>query len=213
MAGAPSHDQHQPAPVWSPDGTKLAFIRQEQIFRVRADGTGMQPLPETSRNLTQVADPVWSPDGQVIAFAAFEDEKFGSIYLADAETGRTTRLTEPPPGAEELWDFWPTFTPDGTALTFVRLSVVPEVPPILVRVPLIGGAPETLFPDLNLPSVSSHAWCPADATLLAYTGQEGDERQDIHGHDQIYTVGVGGGERRLTSSSPDVRHESPAWGP
>ena len=46
-------------PVWSPDGRKIAFEKQSDIYVMNADGSGQ-------RNLTRAAgrresSPVWSP--------------------------------------------------------------------------------------------------------------------------------------------------------
>lgn len=59
-------------PSWSPNGRLLAFYRVDesrrsvQVFRVRADGTGLRKL--TSLRKANAIDPVWSPDGRRIAY-------------------------------------------------------------------------------------------------------------------------------------------------
>src|SRR5215203_4624217 len=65
------------AAVWSPDGTKIAFVRSSSpdntdIFVMNADGTDMARLTTDRARLTDgsVVEPqaVWSPDGTKIAF-------------------------------------------------------------------------------------------------------------------------------------------------
>jgi hypothetical protein len=65
-------------PVWSPDGTKIAFDRETydakfdawiyRIFVMNADGTGLSQLTAPSSKYGYT-DPVWSPDGTEIAYS------------------------------------------------------------------------------------------------------------------------------------------------
>ena len=82
-------------PVWSPDGTRLAFggsKRGETTFKgmvavVNADGSD-------ERQIAEGAFPRWSPDGNRIAFVEVDDVtgEEVSFYLADPETGEITDL-------------------------------------------------------------------------------------------------------------------------
>jgi Tol biopolymer transport system component len=62
-------------PVWSPDGTLIAFQSPpdregvaKNLYTIRPDGTGMNPL---TNNLdgTDSNHPTWSPDGSQVAFS------------------------------------------------------------------------------------------------------------------------------------------------
>ncbi|MET0233513.1 MAG: serine hydrolase [Kibdelosporangium sp.] len=68
------------APAWSPDGTKVAFLRAQdgppQVWLLPIDGG--EPEQLTTLGLGAGA-PVWSPDGTKIAFSAATDE------IADAD--------------------------------------------------------------------------------------------------------------------------------
>ena len=52
-------------PVWSPDGRKITFVRNFEIYVMNADGTGQTNL---TRNPAHDFAPAWSPDGQQIVF-------------------------------------------------------------------------------------------------------------------------------------------------
>jgi dipeptidyl aminopeptidase/acylaminoacyl peptidase len=64
-------DQNDSAPVFSPDGKWLAFVRQvsgdDQIFVMPLGGGDARQVTHVS---TGVDDPLWSPDGKSIAFTS-----------------------------------------------------------------------------------------------------------------------------------------------
>lgn len=76
------------APVWSPDGTRLAFESQVEgglgIFVVNRDGTGLKPISALG---TWNQMPRWSPDGKRLAYA--EGDGFQSrVIVCDLATGQ-----------------------------------------------------------------------------------------------------------------------------
>ena len=61
---------------WSPDGARLAFVRDRGIFITAADGTGAQRVPAVDE-ASRVFSLSWSPDGTKIAMLrerSLEDE-------------------------------------------------------------------------------------------------------------------------------------------
>jgi Tol biopolymer transport system component len=68
------------SPVWSPDGTRLAFQTYShdhyEIVVINADGTGRTQLTKNSPlndRAINCVSPAWSPDGQYIIYLT--DEK------------------------------------------------------------------------------------------------------------------------------------------
>jgi dipeptidyl aminopeptidase/acylaminoacyl peptidase len=53
------------SPRWSPDGRKIAFLTEGQVWTMDADGSDKKQVTKIS---TGAANPVWSPDGKWIAF-------------------------------------------------------------------------------------------------------------------------------------------------
>jgi Tol biopolymer transport system component len=89
---------------------ELAFVRDNQIFRVRTDGTALQQLTSGSGN----SEPAWSPDGSRIAFVS--DRLGGSaIYVMNADGSGVVRRTITGRDTSPAW------SPDGKRIAFSSL--------------------------------------------------------------------------------------------
>jgi len=81
-------------PQWSPDGRRLAFVRDDEIWVIEADGSRLTRVvakPGAGR------DPRWSPDGHRLAFLS-RRRGWSQIWLIDAPVPRRGRpATEPKP--------------------------------------------------------------------------------------------------------------------
>ena len=61
-----TRDFRDKSPAWSPDGSKLVFVRAGRLHVIRSDGSGLRRV--TPLQLDRVRAPTWSPDGRSIAF-------------------------------------------------------------------------------------------------------------------------------------------------
>jgi Tol biopolymer transport system component len=119
-------------PVWSPDGTKIAFIHgeqfdvdgnplDEQVWVMNANGSNKHQLTTGAAPKDQVPD--WSPDGSKIAYASGGFGE-GQIWVMNANGSNQHQLTgcgaaDPFPCANGD-DFGTAWSPDGTKIAFLR---------------------------------------------------------------------------------------------
>lgn len=108
-------------PVWSPDGTTIAFAGSEttggalDIFVINADGTGLTNLT-ADMPFTYEHAPAWSPDGQMLAFTSLNLFGHSHIHTMNADgTGRVMLTSASVESADH-----PTWSPDGSRLAFAR---------------------------------------------------------------------------------------------
>jgi len=190
-------------PVWSPDGTKIAFASDRDgfpvlldIFVMNADGTN--PINLTNSANTDAA-PSWSPDGTKIVFHSFRDAATlqSEIYVMDADGSNQTRLSN-----NAAIDFLPTWSPDGTKIAFVRVPVFSSDAEIIVMDP--NGTDQTNLTN-NPASDGPAAWSP-DGSMIAF----GSSRDDNFG--DVYVMDADGSNVTRLTNDPAGDGE-PAWSP
>jgi Tol biopolymer transport system component len=94
------------APRWSPDGARIAFVRDSTIWTMNADGGDPVQLTDGPND----GDPQWSPDGARVAFVR-NDAGAIDLWIVDASGGAAAQLTTD--GAARF-----AWSPDGTKLAF-----------------------------------------------------------------------------------------------
>jgi TolB protein len=113
-------------PAWSPDGRRIAFVKDREIWIIRANGAGARRLM-TARNSeisSPAWSPAWSPDGRKIVFSG---GLRGNLFLVDAGGTGLHRLTS-------SWDDDrdPAWSPDGQTIAFTRWDYLGDRFPIWV---------------------------------------------------------------------------------
>jgi Tol biopolymer transport system component/plastocyanin len=109
-------------PTWSPDGSKIAFARHDEllgydVWVMNADGSGVTRLTSSPADELQ---PAWSPAGDAIAFASDREGSF-EIYVMKPDGSDVVRLTDGPGSTQNLDPSW---SPDGSMIAFFGLGGV-----------------------------------------------------------------------------------------
>jgi Tol biopolymer transport system component len=94
--------------VWSPDGTRIAFVQGGRIRRINSDGSGEAQLTSGPDD----RDPYWSPDGTRLAFT-----RGRAVYVVNAD-GSGLRAVSVDKRLAGPW------SPDGRSLA---VTIVEEV--------------------------------------------------------------------------------------
>jgi len=99
-------------PAWSPDGTRIAFVRNNDLFVMNADGSGSTNLTPPGVFASSVDDPEWSPTGDEIVFGGTDNQ----IYAINAGGGAPVQLT--PAGVSPGNRSNPSWSPDGARIAY-----------------------------------------------------------------------------------------------
>ena len=185
-------------PVWSPDGTRIAFesrARTERgsstrgLFIMAPDGSDVRRM--TGDNIWPSSAAVWSPDGRYVAFRARELETNESriLYTVRVSDGKLTRITE--------IVTQPTWSPDSQRLAFgtfdghMRINSVGYDGSDLVEVIDLEDQGYALF---------NVSWSP-DGSEILYVNIG-----------QVYLVGVDGDDVRVQTQEASSQYHA-AWSP
>jgi TolB protein len=114
VAQVTKHGSISVLPVFSPDGTKIAYVsykdRYQFIYALDLASGKSTPL---SKRVGMNSSPAWAPDGRRLAIVLSKDAN-SEIYLVNADGGGERRLTNNP-----AVDTSPTFSPDGSQIAFI----------------------------------------------------------------------------------------------
>ena len=195
-------------PAWSPDGSRIAYIRPArigyQIWTMAADGSDRTQIPLVR---TYYAAPSWSPDGSRLVYTSVGAGGHDLYTIgATAPFGAPVQVTRTPDSDEEH----PAWSPDGTRIAFEQLACTTNcgyrigvVDPDGAHYTLL--TPET-FDDETLPD-----WSPDSSTLL-FTSNRADPDGSFD-YDVFSMAATGGPVTRITRGQGDARNGSPAWAP
>jgi Tol biopolymer transport system component/DNA-binding winged helix-turn-helix (wHTH) protein len=176
------------APVWSPDGKYIAFLRfalDDQLDGIyiasAVGGSERKVYSLTPYNTSKEID--WSPDGKYLAFAERASQREAArIYLLSLDTLEKHPITSPPAGI--LGDSSPAFSPDGKNVAFLRDTL--DTQEIFV-VPTEGDTPRQFTFDKRI--IQGVSW-NADGSALIFSSNRS-------GSQSLWRIPVSGGSPEL----------------
>jgi Tol biopolymer transport system component len=142
---------------WSPEGSRVLFERRvledgddgDDLYTVEADGTGLRRLTDCHGDCWADNEGAWSADGRRIAFdSATGPRAVGhpskvAIAVMRADGTRIRELSTPEAGEE---DHYPTWSPDGATVVFMRnFADDPQTPTKLMAVDVASGAERVVY--------------------------------------------------------------------
>ena len=198
-----TNDDMSTHPVWSPDGKKIAFVREGKssgIFVMDADGTNVRRVAE---GLIWVGTLSWSPDSKKLAFDINTVRHFGlqpegltrPIYIVDITGDRPPQLLIDG-GASPSW------APDGAQIVYTcirKSSAGMEFASVCSISTTANSTPRVLISQARNPS-----WSP-DGQQILYISTANREPE-------LFVAQADGSDRRRIS---DARYDviAAAWSP
>ncbi len=193
-------------PVWTPDGEHLVFVSTRsgarQIYRMRADGSGLRQLTDLPGG---AEDPALSPDGRAIAFTGYPLGRVGpsDIFVVPADGGRPAQATNTANRRETR----PLYLASGE-LAWVQVRRDKREPDILLRQPTAGGVPTPIVTtDLTMVDV---AFAP-DGSRVAWVATRPSERNRNQLEFTFQWRSLSSGTETSVRLLPGERITSPAY--
>jgi len=180
-------------PVWSPDGTEIAFTRGGDIWVMNAGGSNQRQLTNTA---ALDRSPTYSPDGR-IAFVR-EDATDGEIWVMNGDGSGQTQLTD-----NAALDEHPAWSPDGQLIAFDSTRSAGGQWRIYTMAP--DGSNQTQVPN-SVDGDLAPAWSPTGDRLAFYNacGCNGIELD-------LFVIGADGSNRTQVTSTTGVGEFNPTW--
>lgn len=114
-----SPDITESYPVWSPDGSMIAFLvgaeDQEEVFIMNADGSNKRNVSNSPA--ASEKKPLWSPDSKKIGFLSDRDDQAGiyDVFVVNVDGAGLTNLTNSTDADEWSMDW----SPDGAKIVYL----------------------------------------------------------------------------------------------
>lgn len=192
VAGCCTVSRDDYIPIWSPDGTAIAF---RHFLGGSVSVQLVSPAGGAPRAVAAGGDPSWSPDGAEIAFASADGIRV--VTLSSAQTRRIT---------DNGTDFAPAFSPNGRMIAFRRGAGD------VWLVSTDGGGARRIasaFRSKHLTGTAQRLSWSSDGTWIAFTSTR--DARSKSDDEVVIAATDGSGHRTLASHLAHDRE--PTWAP
>ena len=174
----------------SPDGEWVAFTTtgREDVFVVRADGTGFRQLTDDA---FRDRGPGWSPDGRRLSFYSNREGDY-QAFTVRPDGSELKRVSAVPSG---LW--YPAWSPDGSELSVCTQEGSRRID---LRQPVAEAAARRLPPIDETHLFCARSWSPDGTALAGIAIGPGSVWRGIH----VLSLASGAYRRLGDQSGPDV---------
>ena len=224
------------APAWSPDGTRIAFVKEvtpmefRGIYTMSSDGSQPDMIVQFRSDLYEsehevafqsyVEGPWWSPDGESLVFVTFdssmERDEYGhpktraALYAVSSDGSGLTELFSGSTTRTD-WLSSPTWSPNGERLAFIYADFGDNRHDVTLYAIRADGSG---LREVPIPGnvfdrhrgAASVSWSPDGKTLLVVLGEPISNVDGPLG--PAYVVAIDGSEIHLLG-----RSEFGAWSP
>jgi Tol biopolymer transport system component len=177
-----------PAPVWSPDGTRILYgARGGSLYSVDVGGGDHSlfvRLP--GEDLDSMDEIEWSPDGAYLAIVNDLEPGGGRLYVMNADGSRVRVLLDNFESGGFLAQNRFAWSPDGTRLTYADFSGPDERELRIWTVSLDGSAP-SLVASHTSNAGGSPVWSP-DGSQIAFVADRSSFVINSDGTGDVRTI-------------------------
>jgi TolB protein len=177
--------------------TRIAFVRDGQIYITDSDGADTRPLTQKGNG---PLSPTWHPTGRYLAYSVF-GPRGTALAVLDVAAGAVHLLPATPSGLNTT----PAFSPDGNTIAYTHgdengtdLFVAPAFTTEPAHRITVGHGTDNTQPTFS-----------PDGRRLAFTSGRS-------GHPEVYITDVDGTEPELLTPyefGDDIYRASPNWSP
>lgn len=188
-------------PVWSPDGTQVAYEKEGRLYIMNADGGDSKEIAH-QRGYDEMS-PVWSNDGSKLAFVREKSnrhgdrkncrDEFSAIFSVRADGQNVTNVSG---WSKERAYTSPSWSPNGERIVYVSYSE--KEAKLLTKEVAVNGSVLAIA-KLSDPIDAIVAWSPSSEKILF---------QDSN--NEIYTIWSDGSHRSVISDGDSY---DASWSP